>query len=199
MSLLSVTYGKVNQVIQLTNIDNIYLTADNHFYHENIIKFTNRPFSDVDEMNQTMIDNWNNITNDDSIIYHLGDFTLHDHTYANSIIPQLNGMIIFITPNFHHDKRWFGRDYVTKSKHVVIYEYPLQLMKIDLGQERPLKITLSHYPLEEWESSYHGALHFHGHSHGNLPVKENRVDVGVDCWDFTPVNLRTLLQYTGKI
>ena len=39
----------------------IYFTADIHFYHENIINLTKRPFKNADEMNKKIIDNWNNI------------------------------------------------------------------------------------------------------------------------------------------
>jgi calcineurin-like phosphoesterase family protein len=40
-----------------------------------------------------------------------------------------------------------------------------------------------------WNASHHGALHFYGHSHGNLPGDSQSLDVGVDCWDFRPASL----------
>ena len=52
----------------------IYIISDTHFNHENIIKYCNRPFKDINEMNDAIIDNWNRIVKKDEIVYHLGDF-----------------------------------------------------------------------------------------------------------------------------
>ena len=47
-----------------------FLIADTHFFHENVIKYCNRPFKSIEEMNQTMIKNWNEMVDDNDIIYH---------------------------------------------------------------------------------------------------------------------------------
>ena len=51
----------------------VFFTSDTHFYHGNIIRFCNRPFKDVDMMNETIISNWNNTVGQDDIVFHLGD------------------------------------------------------------------------------------------------------------------------------
>ena len=51
-----------------------YFTSDQHFCHAKIITMCNRPFTDVDEMNETLIANWNNLVNDTDEVYVLGDF-----------------------------------------------------------------------------------------------------------------------------
>ena len=55
---------------------NTWLISDTHFDHANIIKYCNRPFKDVDEMNNTIWQNWNSVVDADDIVYHLGDFAL---------------------------------------------------------------------------------------------------------------------------
>lgn len=49
----------------------VFFTSDTHFYHGNIIRFCNRPFKDVEVMNETIISNWNNTVGQDDIVFHL--------------------------------------------------------------------------------------------------------------------------------
>ena len=55
---------------------NIFITADHHFNHKNIIEYCDRPFKTVEEMNNTMIEKWNNKVGKDDLVIHLGDFAL---------------------------------------------------------------------------------------------------------------------------
>ena len=54
----------------------VYFTSDLHFYHANVIKYCNRPYFSVEEMNKDLIYQWNSevCSNDD--VYCLGDFSL---------------------------------------------------------------------------------------------------------------------------
>lgn len=52
---------------------NFYI-ADTHFGHSNVIKFDNRPFENVEEMDKKMIEYWNNRVTDDDDVYIIGDF-----------------------------------------------------------------------------------------------------------------------------
>lgn len=58
------------------NTTNIYFTSDHHFGHEIIIKFTNRPFGSVEDMDQELIKRWNSGVNTYDKIYDLGNFRL---------------------------------------------------------------------------------------------------------------------------
>ena len=77
-------------------IDMIYFISDTHFCHSNIIKYCDRPFKDVKEMNETIINNWNNIVTNEDIVYHLGDFCLSTDDEIKNIFNRLNGTIILI-------------------------------------------------------------------------------------------------------
>ena len=64
----------------------IYVTADPHFYHENIIKYTNRPFSAFREMNAVMTENWNQSVGDDDEVYILGDLTMREGDVVEQLL-----------------------------------------------------------------------------------------------------------------
>ena len=79
----------------------VFFTSDTHFYHGNIIRFCNRPFKDVEVMNETIISNWNNTVGQDDTIFHLGDFCLGGSAEWTKILDRLNGKIYLIMGN--HD------------------------------------------------------------------------------------------------
>ena len=78
-----------------------FIISDTHFNHTNIIKYCNRPFKDVKEMNKAMIKNWNSVVSKRDVVIHLGDVALGNKEEARKIIKQLNGRKILIKGN--HD------------------------------------------------------------------------------------------------
>jgi calcineurin-like phosphoesterase family protein len=158
-----------------------FYTADNHFGHANIIKYQNRPFADVEEMNRVMIENWNAVVGIDDIVYHLGDFALMPADRIEKLLMRLNGEIHIIWGN--HDKE------TRRVKHLFDSYSDIKYIRDD-GHD----IVLCHYGMRVWNKSHHGSLHFYGHSHGNLPGNNQSLDVGVDCWDYTPTTLQQILQ-----
>lgn len=156
-------------------MEKIFVTADNHFSHKNILTFCSRPFKDVNEMNEAMIQNWNNVVDYSDTVYVLGDFSLGN---PHSIIERLNGNIVFLKGD--HDKwidkyKWDER--VSYAGYVKILYY------------KDVSITLCHWPFREWYKRHYGAYDLHGHSHGTLTPLKNQLDVGVDCFNFEPVSL----------
>jgi calcineurin-like phosphoesterase family protein len=161
-----------------------FFTSDHHFGHANIIKFCNRPFENVDDMNQELIRRWNEKIGKDDEVYHLGDFGLTNKAALSTILDQLNGTIYLIVGN--HE----GAALENRHKFKWIKEYfELKIADKDCpnGVQR---IILFHYAMRVWRGDYHGTWHLYGHSHGNLPDKEDVLafDIGVDCHDFYPLS-----------
>jgi len=95
-----------------------FVTADLHLDHKNIIKYCNRPFTDVNKMNRILVNNWNNIISPKDTVYFLGDLSFHTEYW----IPKLNGDITFIRGNhdkFHETK--YYNNYVLKYGGIYFY------------------------------------------------------------------------------
>ena len=174
-----------------------FFTADHHFGHKNIIKYTNRPFESVGEMDQVMADRWNSVVSPDDMVYHLGDFTLLRFAQFKSYVNRLNG-IIRVVPG-GHDYRWLGEYYqdVTWFKNVGVID-PLVTKTFPVNRDGSAQATivvLCHYAMRVWDRSHYGSLHLYGHNHCTIedPVP-NSMDVGVDCNDFYPVSLEQVLE-----
>ena len=162
-----------------------------------VIRYCNRPFSSIEEMDQTLIDNWNTMVDPKDTIYHLGDFCFGGPEEANHYITQLNGKIHFLWLPWHHDRRWhpdtmpISPPYASKSGYQVTFDPPMHILKLpEYGDDRHAKtLALSHYAIARWDCMKYGAWHLYGHSHGNFENGGLSFDVGVDCNDFRPISL----------
>lgn len=154
----------------------LFFTADQHYGHRNIIKYCNRPFSSVEEMNEVIIERHNEIVGIHDEVIHAGDFTLNKQQYAEKIIKRLNGRHVFIRGS--HDK-WMNGSY-----HEMIV-----LRRTDC----PV-IVVCHYAMLVWPKSHFNSWLLFGHSHGKLnnKIEGKAYDVGVDNNDFYPISLEQI-------
>ena len=168
----------------------IYFSADTHFNHANIIKYCNRPFSSVEEMNEALIEKWNNKVKDNDQIYILGDLIFGNGLQANDILNKLNGKKFFIKGN--HDP--FLKD---KNFNRSLLEWIKDYYVLKVNKQ---KIVLFHYPIAEWDGKFHGSIHLYGHVHNNpFPYELGRTyNVGVDVNNFEPVSLEEILERIEK-
>lgn len=172
---------------------NIYFTSDSHWGHKNIIDYCNRPFSSVEEMNETLINNWNIAVGKNDVIFHLGDICFGGSSVWESILPRLNGKIHLILGN--HCVKNYRTNY---SKY---FESVQEQLTISVGKK---VIILTHFPL----LCYHGTWgseqncwnlfgHVHTLKEGNTGKDFERLknlfptqyDVGVDLNDYTPMHI----------
>lgn len=162
----------------------IYFVSDTHFGHENAIRYCQRPWESVDEMDNALIHCWNSIVKPEDQVYHLGDFAFHKKDKAASILERLNGQIFLVRGNHDHkDIRKLPFAWVKDYYEVKVDDEEMDVTQI---------IALCHYPIESWNKRHHGAWHLHGHCHGSLPSPDwqARLDVGVDCnhMNFCPIS-----------
>lgn len=114
----------------------IYYIADCHLFHENVIKFDNRPFNNVEEMNRTIINNWNNRVRNNDTVYILGDFIWKSTYIWPEIVKSLNGKKILILGN--HDPKVYSREVEECFEEIVGYKEISDCNK---------RIIMCHYPI----------------------------------------------------
>lgn len=162
----------------------IFFTSDHHFGHKNILKFSERPFSDVEEMNEVLIQKWNEKIDAEDEVYHLGDVGLMSSGKLRSILDRLNGKIYLINGNHEKSAQACAKRFEWIKDY---YELVVEDDEFERGQQL---IVLFHYALREWNASHWGSYHLYGHAHGTLPDDKNArsFDIGVDCHDFYPLS-----------
>lgn len=84
--------------------EGLFFTSDTHFCHDKIIDYCKRPFKDIQEHDQALINNWNSVVGMDDTVFHLGDFCYGGFPKWQNIVKQLNGHIYLIRGN-HDDKQ----------------------------------------------------------------------------------------------
>lgn len=164
-----------------------YFTADEHFGHRNIIDFCKRPYKDVKEMQEKLIENHNKTVKSGDLVYHLGDMfwrtTLLDD--AISIVKQLNGQHYYIFGN--HDELFKNKT----LRDCFVWCKDIENLKID-GLPN---IVLCHYAMRVWNGSHRRAIQLYGHTHAALPEDGSlSMDVGVDAQNFYPISLDEVIE-----
>ncbi len=194
----------------------IWFTSDLHFGHNNVIKFCDRPFESVHEMNIALTENWNKKIKPKDKVYVLGDFSFMGSKNTKALLEKLNGYKILIWGN--HDRKphkmlELGFDEVYESH------------KIFLNSEgERYEFLLSHFPyapIKEYHKREHKVeviysqedlryLHkrvvddgesilLHGHTHSKQKVRGRMIHVGVDAWGLSPVSHKQIIELAKRI
>lgn len=158
----------------------IWFASDMHFGHNNILSYCNRPWGTVEQMDEALVDAWNQSVKPNDTVYHLGDWAFHNYER----IGQLHGDILSVPGNHDHER----------AKKILVY-----LPNGFLGEVHYLKLSptrrfvLCHYPFDSWRRKY--KFHLHGHTHGTGGAKKNRLDVGVDATKlYRPISLDEVME-----
>jgi len=175
-------------------VKNIWLISDTHFFHSNILKFTDdngelirgKLFDTVEQMNECMLDNWNSVVKPGDIVYHLGDVMMGNKEEFKKYWKQLNGSKRLIVGN-HDDIKWMAQNELFTK--ILMWR-----MFTEFG------LLLSHVPIHEsglrrgspTDETAPMLLNIHGHIHQNPPPSANHRCVSVEQINYTPINLEEL-------
>lgn len=161
-----------------------WFISDTHFSHRNVIKYTNRPFETVEEMDRCLIQNWNESIDAEDQVFFLGDFGMGDVEHLHAIGSQLKGHKICIRGNHDRNASWMMR---------VGFHIVLESAFLKIGQHT---VELIHIPSTPPPSHFQ----LHGHVHEKRPNKivTNQLNLSVEVWDYKPVEENTILSLLDK-
>lgn len=163
----------------------VWLISDNHFNHQKIIEYCNRPFKTVEQMNEEMIKKWNSVVKEDDKIYHLGDFGFGSKEQIANVISKLNGRIFLILGNHdNHTPQWY-RDAGIKE----VYDRPIIIKDF---------IVLSHAPQPFICDSRTPYVNFFGHVHDSKMFETygpRHFCACVERHNYKPVNIEEVIKY----
>jgi calcineurin-like phosphoesterase family protein len=162
----------------------IYFTSDQHFGHANILKYCSRPFSNIEEMNNALLANWNSVVSPEDLVYVIGDITMsYSKGMMKSIFDRLNGEKVLIKGN--HDKKHNtpidAFIEIHDRLHITGEGYDFILV------HDPSEAAANHMDDQEY-------LCGHLHSFKEDRIYRNWIDCGVDANDFTPISLEQILK-----
>lgn len=163
----------------------IYFTSDTHFFHKGVIEYSNRPFANVEEMNEELIRRWNVVVTDKDEVYHLGDFSFGRPADSEAVAARLRGRKYLIKGNHDHS------NVLKKLENHFIWIKDVYMLTVQQQPENQL-VWLSHYSHRKWPQKHYGVWHLYGHSHGRAEDLDRSTDVGVDAWAYAPVSFTEL-------
>ena len=151
--------------------------ADLHFGHANIIHHSNRPYTNVEEMDKALIQIWRDHVSPIDDVWILGDL-IYKSPNPKDILEQLTGTLHLIRGN--HDYKFL--------KNQSLHRYFESIDDIRTIWEGKEQIVLCHYPMAEWPGYFRNAFHLFGHIHNTENHAKKIMDgisrcynVGIDC------------------
>lgn len=168
----------------------VFFTADQHFGHKNIIEYCNRPFSDVEEMNEALIENWNKTVDNNDKIFVLGDFALGSSENIIKWGRALKGNKMLILGN--HDRAsksvYLEAGFKEVSTYPIVWNWVYILSHAPICWDRALPVY------EGTKEPYFCNIHGHIHDNPTEMDPTGRCCVCVERTDYKPINVKEMLK-----
>jgi calcineurin-like phosphoesterase family protein len=185
-----------------------WFTSDMHFGHENIIRYSHRPFRDVSHMHEGLIERWNDVVQPDDTVWVLGDVAMGTIEESLRCVSRLNGRKLLVAGN--HDRCWSFHGakherWITHYQDAGFAEIHQGQISFDLDGRL---VDLCHFPYRgdsQYEDRYldarpvdSGAWLLHGHVHETWKQWGRMINVGCDVWDYRPVAASELAELISQ-
>lgn len=171
--------------IKRAELDKTFLISDLHLGHTNIIKYCKRPFNDIEEMNQVLIDNWNETVGDNRVFF-LGDMCYGPDGYT----PRY--WLCFLTGQIHYVKGSHDRGMTLRTR-LPRVRVARSVMLLAGGRKLLLIHNPKHVP-DYWDNPV-----IHGHLHDTAPHLNGNgfINVSAEAIGYKPISLKTILEELG--
>ena len=176
-----------------------WFTSDWHLGHRNIIQYSDRPFRDVDHMNEELIARHNAMVKPNDLVIDVGDFSMNERI-VESAIKRLHGRRTLVCGDHdccfrkHRGAHQWAKQYVRWGFAEVV-----QTWEVTMGDQ---KVRVEHLPYvgddrhqeryKEYRPVDDGRWLLHGHIHNLWKQRDRMINVGVDVWDYRPVHFDEL-------
>ena len=178
---LSSCVNVLNEEIKI-NDKNVWVWSDQHFSHKNIIKFSERPFDNVHQMNEYLIANHNDYVKEEDVCIWVGDVGFGGDGHINGLLDKCNGYKILVVGN--HDFK--GKNLRKLNFDEIHLIYGLAVDGINL--------VFTHYPMYNIPYPF---INIHGHLHVfPTPYTDNLLHINVNCeiQEYKPRNLNDIVK-----
>jgi len=156
----------------------IYISADQHLNHKRILEYSKRPFSSIEDHDETIIENINRVVKENDLFYILGDFSFYN---AKGWRDKIKCRQVFLLRGDHDQEN------IPPYTFTNIFD----LKQIKFPEYRGItQAVLCHWPFEIWPKKHYGSICLHGHTHLNHRFGIGRcLNVGCDQHNYSPITL----------
>ncbi len=182
-------FGSYHPIDLLDATQRVWIWSDQHFGHKNIIQYSNRPYPNVELMNECLWGNYRKIVQPDDIVIWGGDIAFGNIQGVNEILNDLPGHNIHIIGN--HDMSRNG-----KINGLILDEqYPCLVLDVD-DAELEYQILLTHHPLTDVPD---GCINIHGHCHQSPQLSDKHINVCVEHTNYAPISMKELTNKAAQV
>lgn len=164
-----------------------WVISDLHFNHANIIRYYNRPFGSVEQMNQALLEEWNHTVDRDDTVLFLGDFCLGNAEEIRKRLSMLKGRVIMVKGN--HDRGFSCEKWVQMGV-AECHEYPIVYNQFWVFSHEPLEWVTENIPVAN--------IHGHVHSAKMWNASNHHYNVSAEAIDYKPKRLKEIMAECGK-
>lgn len=186
----------------------VYVSADWHIDHKNILKYCNRPFYTVKDHDNHIVAAINKCVQPGDTLYFLGDMLFaNEKYYEQNLVDLLNNIncrdIRWCRGN--HDPNLYRMNHLKYSADSLLDAFDYKEVNVNNKF-----VVMSHYAFVTWNKSHRGAYHFYGHTHSTMEDELDikfpgrlSMDVGIDnakkiLGEYRPFELSEATKYLDE-